>query len=183
MLNDPTTLIQIQCSLKAFIDNVVLHATVLHKAPLHDLQNQAQEKICWWNQLVKVTGGELNPLKCCGLLYTWEPDQCRILQLKQPDPPAMFISLEPGIAQPTIAINKNHEGTHYLGLYITADQNTKPMENHLWKKALTYTTAFHRTLMSHCEAGVLYWSCFILSPIHYRQLGYLTLSLKKCMAY
>ncbi len=54
-----------------------------------------------------------------------------------------------------------NEGTRYLGLYITVDRNTKPMEQHLWKKALTYTTAFRRTPMSRRKAGVLYRSCFI----------------------
>jgi len=41
--------------------------------------------------------------------------------------------------------NKNHKGTCYLGLYITADRNMQPMENHLWQKAITYTIAFHWT--------------------------------------
>jgi len=61
----------------------------------------------------------------------------------------------------SVPVSKHNEGTHYLGLYITVDRNTKPMEQHLWKKALTYTTAFRRTPMSRRKAGVLYCSCFI----------------------
>jgi len=35
------------------------------------------------------------------------------------------------------------------------------MEGQLWKKAMLYTIAFQWTSMSHCEAGVLYRSCFL----------------------
>jgi len=63
--------------------------------------------------------------------------------------------------QQAIAINKNNQGTDYLVLYITADRNMQPMEAHLWKKVLTYTTAFTQTPMSQREASILYQSCFI----------------------
>ncbi len=45
MLHDPMTMIQIQRSLKAFIDDVVLHATTTQVATLEDLQEQAQLKL------------------------------------------------------------------------------------------------------------------------------------------
>jgi len=45
MLHDPMTLIQIQHSLKAFIDDVVLHATSPHDAPLQNLQYQAKKNL------------------------------------------------------------------------------------------------------------------------------------------
>jgi len=35
------------------------------------------------------------------------------------------------------------------------------MEDHVWKKAITYTLAFQRTHMSHREANVLYRACFL----------------------
>jgi len=35
------------------------------------------------------------------------------------------------------------------------------MEDHLWKKAITYTRAFQRTHMTCHEANVLYWACFL----------------------
>jgi len=35
------------------------------------------------------------------------------------------------------------------------------MEANLWEKATRYTSAFQKTPMTHCEAGVLYRSCFI----------------------
>jgi len=43
------------------------------------------------------------------------------------------------------------------------DQNTKPMEVHLWQKTLLYTTTFQQTPMSCQEVIVLYRSCFILA--------------------
>ncbi len=54
-----------------------------------------------------------------------------------------------------------NEGVRYLGVYITGDRNTKPMEANLWEKATRYTSAFQKTPMTHREAGVLYRSCFI----------------------
>jgi len=136
----------------------------MHQAldePMHLLQNQAQTKLDWWDQLVKVTGGELNPKKCCGLLYTWTPDKRGILQMQQPTLPSPFISLPFKHIQQPITILNNNKGTQYLGLYVTADCNMQSMEAHLWTKAQLYTMAFHRTPMTHREAGVLYRSCFL----------------------
>jgi len=93
MMHDPTTLIMIQRSLKAFIDDVVLHATSSNDDDLAALQQRAQSQLQWWAQLVHVTGGELNPKKCCSLIYHWEPDKHGILCLQQPDLPPNFLSL------------------------------------------------------------------------------------------
>jgi len=35
------------------------------------------------------------------------------------------------------------------------------MKDHIWKKAILYTATFQCTHMSHCEARVLYRSCFL----------------------
>jgi len=35
------------------------------------------------------------------------------------------------------------------------------MEDHMWKKVITYTRAFQRTHMSRREANVLYRTCFL----------------------
>ncbi len=53
------------------------------------------------------------------------------------------------------------EGIRYLGVYITGNCSTKPMEAHLWDKAMQYTKAFQKTPMTRREAGVLYRSCFL----------------------
>jgi len=53
------------------------------------------------------------------------------------------------------------EGICYLGVYIMGNQNTWPMESHLWEKAMQYTSAFQKTPMTHCEASILYCSCFV----------------------
>jgi len=142
MMHDPPTLITIQRSLKAFIDDVVLHATSMNDENLATLQQRMQTQLQWWAQLVQVTGGQLNPKKCCGLLYNWEPDKHGILRLQQLDIPPDFLALRTTTDIQSIPIPKNEAGTRYLGLYLTIDRNTKPMEQHLWKKALIYTTAF-----------------------------------------
>ncbi len=56
-----------------------------------------------------------------------------------------------------------HEGMQYLGVYVTCSSTTKPMEDHIWHKAVTYMHAFQQTHMSRREAGVLYKSCFLLA--------------------
>ncbi len=45
MMNDPTTLIKVICSLKAFIDDVVLHASAPADSPILDLRQQAQMQL------------------------------------------------------------------------------------------------------------------------------------------
>jgi len=96
MMHDPDTLINIQRSLKAFIDNVVLHATSNNANDLNELQMCMQSQLTWWAQLVRVTGGELNPAKCFGLIYQWEPDKRGILQLKPPSIPHDFLTIHTG---------------------------------------------------------------------------------------
>jgi len=120
-----------------------------------------QSHLMWWAKLVKVTGGDLNPNKCCGLLYNWEPDKWGIFQLKPPQIPHNFLSIHTGNQPQTIPMIDPKAGTRYLGIYLTINRSTTPMEQHLLTKAMLYTMAFWRTLMNHREASVLYRSCFI----------------------
>jgi len=160
MMHDPEKSIVIIRSLKAFIDDVVLHATS-HDENIDELVSNAQNNLRWWNQLVQVTGRALNPKKCCGMLYQWEPDTKGILRLRKPNDEQPTLSLSDDINAHPIQILPPAEGTRYLGIYLTTDRNTKPMERHLWAKTVLYTQAFQRTPMNHREAGVLYRSCFI----------------------
>jgi len=61
----------------------------------------------------------------------------------------------------SVPILSSNVATRYLGIYITADRTTAPMEAHLWAKAELYMTAFRHTPMNHRKAGVLYRSCFL----------------------
>jgi len=79
LMHDMAILIEIQCSLKAFINDMVLHATANQPDNLNELQQRAQAQLQWWAQLVQVTGGKHNPQKCCGLIYQWELDKHGIL--------------------------------------------------------------------------------------------------------
>jgi len=160
-MHDPTTTVTILRSLKAFINDVVLHATDPTAGNTDELISRAQTRLRWWNQLVQVMGGALNPKKCCGMLYQWHPDKHGILCLSKPDLNQTAITVSDKRHDQPIKILLPHEGTQYLGLYLTTDRNTNPMENHLWEKAVVYTRAFQRTPMTHREAGVLYKSCFL----------------------
>jgi len=79
MLMNPTRNLEIICSLKAFIDDIVLHATSHRQDPIDDLQTCAQTQLQQWAQLVQVMGGKLNPKKCCGLVYQCKPNKQGIL--------------------------------------------------------------------------------------------------------
>jgi len=142
MMSDPTTTLEIIRSLKAFIDDVTLHATAPNAAAIDDLLSSAQSKLRWWNQLVQVTGGALNPKKCCGMLYQWLPDSKGILRLSKQVHQHPTITVSDDRPDQNVRILPPKEGTRYLGLYLTTDRNTKPMEDHLWTKAVTYTQAF-----------------------------------------
>jgi len=161
LMHDPTQLLAVIRSLKAFIDDVVLHAKANHDGNINDLMSTAQNNLRWWNQLVQVTGGSLNPKKCCGMLYQWEPDSKGILRLCKHDEVQHTLSLSDDTNAHPIPILPPTEGTRYLGIYLTTDRNTTPMERNLWAKTLLYTQAFQRTPMNHREAGVLYRSCFL----------------------
>jgi len=75
-------LIPVIRSLKAFIDDVVLHASLRPYATYNELCNRAAEQVQWWEQLVQVTGGSLNPKKGCAIAYTWAPDVNGVLGLQ-----------------------------------------------------------------------------------------------------
>jgi len=49
-----------------------------------------------------------------------------------------------------------NKGVRYLGVYITGDHSTCPMETQLWDKALCYTSALQKMPMDHREAGLIY---------------------------
>jgi len=68
-LTDPLRAITILHSLKAFIDDVVLHASDRPHAPFQALLEHTSAQVQWWDQLVKVTGGSLNTKKCCAIAY------------------------------------------------------------------------------------------------------------------
>ncbi len=159
-MTDPMKNLTILCSLKAFIDNVVLHASANPPMTYETLKQQAQDQLQWWNKLVKVMGGSLNHKKCCTITYHWTPDRHGILTLSTPNDHNMITLKGNNNPQPITNIPLN-QGTQYLGLYITGDRNTKPMEQNHWQKALKYTATFQRTPMSQREATVLYRSCFL----------------------
>jgi len=122
---------------------------------------QAQNQLQWWNCLVQSSGGELNPKKCCCASYYWKPDKYGILRLTNPDQNKSTVYRDPACPNLTIPLLSIAEGSRYLGVYVTQNGATKPMEDHVWKQALTYTRAFQCTHMSRHEATVLYWSCFL----------------------
>jgi len=91
-LQDPTRNIEVIQSIKAFTDNVAMSASMLTNS-LQDLIRTAQTQLCWWDMLIKVTGSELNPSKCCGTISTWQPDKFGILQQVHPNPNEIRLTL------------------------------------------------------------------------------------------
>jgi len=145
-------------SLKSFINDVAM--SVGGDAPSFDhLVQCAQTQLQWWTQLIRASGGQLNPQKCYCTTYTWVPDQAGILCLSLPA--EVNISPCSQNLQQTIPVLKPHEGTQYLGVYLTSNGDTKPMQHQLWRKAILYTEAFQQTHMSPHEASILYRSCFL----------------------
>jgi len=129
--------------------------------PFNDLIHRAQTQLQWWTKLVQSSGGELNPTKCCCAIYHWSPDTNGILRPSDPPSESTTILSDPTQPNQKIPILALNEGTRYLGIYVTRSGATKPMEDHVWKTATTYTRAFQRTHMSRREANVLYRSCFL----------------------
>jgi len=146
MISDPSNSLTITQSLKAFIDDVVLHATQAHTSYL-TLQQQVQSRLQWWNQIVCVTGGALNHKNVVQLPTTGNLTNTASLPYPNWMKLSRFTLEDTHNPQPIETIPLN-QGTRYLGLFITGDRNTKPMEQHLWQKAITYTAAFQRMPMS-----------------------------------
>jgi len=92
LINDPTLTIIVTQSIKAFIDDIAM-AAATPNSDITELVDRAQTQLTWWNQLIQVTGGALNPNKCCYTFYYWQPDKFGILRLKPPPEDAGKITL------------------------------------------------------------------------------------------
>jgi len=127
-----------------------------------DLVQCAQHQLQWWNQLVCTSSSTLNPQKCCCMIYSWTPAKLGILWPSNLPLEAATISVDSQQPPKHIKVLVFHGGTRYLGIYVTQNCMTKPMENHIWNKAVLYTKVFWCTHMSHCKVSVLY--LFLFSP-------------------
>jgi len=78
-MHDPTLMMVIFKSIKAFIDDVVMSVGGLLEFPA--LVQRAQAQLQWWTQLVQSSGGALNPKKCCCAIYHWTPIETEFLDL------------------------------------------------------------------------------------------------------
>jgi len=159
-ISDPMLTLIVIKSLKAFIDDVTMSAGGTSTS-LPELATHAQHQLQWWHNLIQVLGGALNTKKCCCAIYAWTPDKLGILCVAAPDPDEVAITLQAQTTSQKLTVLAPHEGTQYLGIYVTHNGATKLMGDHIWKKAVLYTMAFQCTHMSHQEAGVLYRSCFL----------------------
>jgi len=140
MMHDPTLTMLILKSIKAFIDDVAMSAGGHTTFP--DLVHQAQAQLQWWTQLVQSSGSALNPKKCCCAVYHWTPDKNGILRPSDPPLDLVTILSDPNTPNQPIPLLALHEGTRYLGIYVTWSGATKPMEDHVWNVAMNYTRAF-----------------------------------------
>ncbi len=158
-IQDPTKNLKLVKSIKAFIDDVAMSVNTQTNS-IQDLAHQAQNQLRWWNDLIRVTGGELNPSKCCGAIAAWQPDKFGILRPAYLEHNEICMTLTDTDTQ-QIPMLQRSEGTRYLGIYIAPDGTMKTMETQLWKKANLYTIALQRTHLSQREAVIIYRSCFL----------------------
>jgi len=108
MMTDPMQTIELLCSLKAFIDDVVLHASANPQTPYETLLQKAQDQLRWWNKLVQVTGGSLNYKKCGAITYKWTPDRYGILTLSPHNDQSTITLKDAPNPQPITNIPLNH---------------------------------------------------------------------------
>jgi len=95
----------------------------------------------------------LNLTKYCCALYHWCPNKDSILHPSCLDPADSLIQVDLLVSSQTIPMLTLHEGTCYLSIYITHSGTMKPMEDHVWSKAILYTCAFqctYDTKRSYC---------------------------------
>jgi len=155
-------MIKVTKSIKAFIDDVAMSATML-SSRIQDLIMKVQTQLQWWDKQIKVTGGELNPSKCCRAIHTWQPDKLGILQAVQPNPDKMKITLSDKDPMDQIPILQQYEGTCYFGLYIAPDGSTKTMEMQLWKKScftwLHFKEQICRIAKQESSTGFAFYPC------------------------
>jgi len=149
------------CSLKAFINDVVITAASDCTTNMHQLLQCTQAQLLWWDQLVKVMGGALNPQKCCCLAYIWQPIHHDILCLAPLDTIITLISIPRSNSHTPIPVTLSKKAHDIWAFDLNESWITTPLETHLWQKAIMYVMAFQQTPMDCREAVVLYCSCFL----------------------
>jgi len=170
-IQDPTKNLKVVKSIKAFIDNVTM-SNSMNTNTIQDLTTAAQTQLWWWDMLIKVTGGELNPSKCCGTIAHWKPDKFGILCQAHPRPNEIKITLSDMALTHQIPILQQLEGTRYLGVYIAPDGMMQTMENQIWKKVTLYTIAIqwvntHVKVQSRSHLLILFHPSTSLPPPSY----------------
>jgi len=140
-MHNPTLTMTLLKSIKAFIDDVAMSAGE-KSLPFPVLLQRAQSQLQWWTQLVCSSGSALNLSNCYCALYLWLPDKDGILCPFDNDLTDSQIQVDPLVPSQTIPVLLLHVGTRYLSIYVTRSGATKPMEDHVWSKALLYTSAF-----------------------------------------
>jgi len=91
-------------------------AAAVATSDLTVLTARMQAQLTWWNQLIEVTDGALNPNKCCYAFYHWQPDKYSILRLKPPPASAEQLNLSTPDKQEQIPLLPMSNGTRYLGI-------------------------------------------------------------------
>jgi len=164
MTNPARTITATQC-IDAYADD-----TTLMNGDKSDnltvIRLQAQQNLTTWSDLVKCTGGALNPPKCGWAQFRWNFDQHGIptlskvqhpVGLKLPDRTGKVHQLKQHLPDKAVRI---------LGVHIAMDGNMDQEYRILQEKANKFKQVLFRCKFTTAEAKTIYQQCYLPTVVY-----------------
>jgi len=117
----------LQLGLDAFINDTELMAAAQHNQLQHTTLQLVLHNLTLWHNLLKASGGVLNPSKCVWFYFHWKLDAWGTAKIIPPPVPTLQITISTTLNEqvPTIQLLLPHEAHCYLGVQFTTDGNCK----------------------------------------------------------
>jgi len=164
-MTNPTNTIKQKQDINAYADD-----TTLMNGTNHDnhalLRMQAQQNLTNWSNIVKCTGGALNPPKCGWAYFHWNFDKHGIptisnvihpIGLKLPDRTGRVHQLKQHTPKKAVRI---------LGVHIAMDSNMEQEYQILKDKAEMYKKVLYQCKFTTTEAKTIYKQCYIPALVY-----------------
>jgi len=147
--------------LDAFVDDTDIFAAQQPWQSFREFVANLQSNLNLWHDLLQVSGGVLNPLKCVWLCFNWHigatsrptiippPPHTQLNLMVQGHPPEAIPLLDPGTAH------------RYLGVYLTTDGNCRTELNTFSKRNAQYVQLMRTCPFSRHEASTVYCQCYL----------------------
>jgi len=152
----------LKLGLDAFIDDTDLMMGTLSQHSTHNPIQLAQHNLTLWHDLLKASGGELNPSKCVWFYFNWKLDARGTAKIIPPDTATQPIMLTTRTNDTVpIRILQPHEAHRYLGVQFTTDGNSKEELSLFCSRNAKFVDLLKQCPFPQRDIHVIYKQCYL----------------------